>query len=56
MKIKFGKYKGLKLDQVPSDYLLLIVYHCKGREIRFAAVEEYIYREDNGCHFWEKGE
>lgn len=53
MKMPFGKYKGMRIEDIPSDYLRWLASSCDSENIAEAADEEYNWREEYGEHFWD---
>jgi len=53
MKMPFGKFKGQKIDDIPSDYLKWVSENVENEEICCAADEEYRRRTDDGEHFYD---
>lgn len=53
----FGKFKGKKLAQIPSDYLLWAAKEWKenesNKDLLKACSDEWKFRERNNCHFSE---
>lgn len=50
--VYFGKHKGKRIDEIPSDYLQWLIGASADEEISEAAEEEYSYREHYNCHIW----
>jgi len=53
MIIPWGKYKGKKIEQIPSGYLKWLAEHCEDDGICSKADEEYRTRTDYNDH-WEE--
>ena len=53
MKMPFGKFKGQKIDTIPSDYLKWAAESIWDEKICCAADEEYRRRTDNNEHFYD---
>ena len=53
LTMPWGKFKGRKLEKVPSGYLKWLAESCEDEEICCAADEEYRERTDNNDHWWE---
>ncbi|KKM79221.1 hypothetical protein LCGC14_1352090 [marine sediment metagenome] len=52
MRMPFGKHRGEKIEDLPSDYLRWMKNEMDDEELKEAAEEEYSQREDEGTHFW----
>ena len=48
-----GKYKGTRIEDLPSDYLKWLIENWRDEEIVEAAEYEYESRSDDGSHWWE---
>ena len=53
MKMPWGKYKGMRIEDIPSEYLRWAAANFSDDVIAEAADEEYNWREECGEHFWE---
>ena len=53
MKMPFGKFKGQKIDDIPSDYLKWVSENVENEDVCCAADEEYRWRTDNNEHFYD---
>jgi hypothetical protein len=52
--IHFGKYKGLKIEALPSDYLKWLLLNVDMDDDLYEAIEEdFDDRGLNGSHFYE---
>jgi len=51
LKMPYGKYKGIEIYRIPSDYLLWIAEHYDNERFCKAADTEWQYRERFNCHF-----
>ena len=52
MRMPWGKYKGVPIENIPSDYLRWLARDCEDDAIATAADEEYRWREQIGEHFY----
>jgi uncharacterized protein (DUF3820 family) len=58
MKVDFGKYKGLNVSEIPSDYLkwLTLQGWCEQKfpALLREAEEELVYRTTSQRHFYQE--
>lgn len=52
IKMKYGKFKGRTMEEIPSSYLLWIAENVEDGRICYAADSEYQDREKFNTH-WE---
>lgn len=50
MEMPFGKYKGVAIEDIPSDYLLWLAQNCNDDLIAIKADEEWQFRENWNAH------
>jgi len=50
MEMPWGKYKGEKIEDLPSDYLHWLATKCDNEEIAEQADEEWQHRERYNVH------
>lgn len=53
MIIWFGKFKGTKIRNLPSDYLKWVAENVENEDVCCAADEEYRWRTNNNEHFYD---
>ena len=49
----WGKYKGRKIEKIPSSYVKWLAESCEDEDICYTADEEYRRRTDEYDH-WEE--
>jgi hypothetical protein len=54
--LPFGRYAGVRLDQVPGDYLRWLVEEqvCRSDRLREAVAEEWERRQEAEDAYWEE--
>ena len=52
-KVKFGKYKGERLDKIPSGYLKWIAENLEDEDLAEKASIVYNWRGSYGGHWYE---
>ncbi len=56
MRMPFGKYKGIDIENIPSSYLLWVAENViNNSEIVAECNKEWQYREKYNCHIEEEG-
>ena len=50
IKMTFGKFKGRRIEDLPSSYVRWLAENCKLDYIATAADQEYSYREQFDLH------
>ena len=53
IKMPFGKYKGRKVEDLPSNYLKWMIENIADEELQQAAYMEYRVRTHYTKHFYE---
>ena len=53
MKMPFGKHKGQKIEDLPSDYLKWVAENIDNETICCEADDEYQWRENTNDHWYE---
>jgi len=51
--LHFGEFKGMSIDEVPSDYLKWLTRKSEDDDIVQAAEDELSLRDDNHSHFYQ---